>query len=61
MISSILGIKKHAKSVLILNHLKVSVDIAEFAFFINIIFIFINEIQTDSGTGGSRPPVTGFY
>ena len=55
-----------SKSVLFLWHLKVSVVVVtvEFAFFINIIFIFVNEIETDSGkglSGGGRPPVTSFY
>ena len=46
MISSILGIKKRA----VLQHLKISVVVVVvlFALFnINIIFILINEIQTD--------------
>ena len=43
VISSILGIKKHAVFVAFKN---LSV-VVEFAFFINTIFIFINEIQTD--------------
>ena len=46
-----------SKTVLFLQHLKISVVVivVEFAFFINIIFIFINVIQTE----GSKKSLTG--
>ena len=45
-----------SESVLFSQHLKISVVIVvvEFAFFINIFFIFINEIQTDGGKRSYR-------
>ena len=52
-ISRILGTKNHAD---FMKHLKISVVVVEFnlLFFINVIFIVINEIQTDGGKRSYR-------